>query len=284
MLKITLILILSFSAFAQQIDYNPQFTHYENELDWHKGIISAGILSLSVVSIYQAGKPIYYNQPRSQFHWTRVKNDIEFYDNDFRGLDKFGHFYSASLFAQNIYFMSRWSGLNNTTASYTSFILSSSIMTAMEIHDAYYERWGFSVGDFLYNLGGAVFFVSQQNYALMRNLDFKMSYDFTTPAAEETAIESYPNMTYWLTVNPSGLFKDATFSWIPNWINFALGISVTHSKPGKTELILAVDYNLKRIKTKSVYLNHLIHLIDRYKLPAPALRLAPGFIGYGLYF
>ena len=57
-------------------------------------------------------------------------------------------------------------------------------------------------------------------------------------------------MTYWLTVNPSGLFAKKIPSWIPNWINFAAGVSVTHSRPHKTEFLIGLDYNLKRIKTK----------------------------------
>jgi hypothetical protein len=278
------LLFVSTLLFSQQIEYKPHFTNQQNEPDWQKGLISTGILTFSVIAIYQTGKPIYYNQERSAFHWTRVNGDIEFYDNVHRGMDKHGHFFAASLFAQNIYFMSRWSGLNNENASYTSFFVSSAIMTAMEIHDAYYERWGFSVGDFLYNLAGAAFYVGQQNYALMRNLDFKMSYNFTQPNAESSVIESYPNMSYWLTVNPSGIYEKGFSGWFPNWLNIALGISTTHSTPHKTELLIGLDFNLKRIKTRSVFLNHLLHLIDRYKFPAPAIRLAPQFIGYGLYF
>lgn len=284
MLKIIPLFLFLNPLCAQQIDYNPQFTNLNNEFDWQKGLISTGILSFSIFSIYKAGKPIYYNQDKSNFHWTRVKGDLEFYDNKHRGMDKFGHFYATSLFAQNIYFMSRWSGLNNVTASYTSFFLSTSIMTAMEIHDAYYERWGFSIGDFLYNIGGAAFYVGQQNYTFMRNIDYKMSYDFTKPGAEDTAIESYPNMTYWLTANPKGLFEKSIPGRFPSWINIAIGVSSTHPTPHKIEILLGLDFNLKRIKTNSVFLNHLIHIIDRYKLPAPAIRLTPGFIGYGLYF
>lgn len=284
MLKTFYILLLATITYSQPIDYAPQFTNLNNDPDWQKGLISSGIITFSVISIYEAGKPIYYNQERSSFHWTRVKGDLEFYDNNLRAIDKYAHFYSASLFAQNIYYMSRWSGLNNESASYTSFFLSSAIMTAMEIHDAYYERWGFSIGDFLYNLAGAAFYTGQQNYPLMRNLDFKMSYDFTTPKAENAVIESYPNMTFWLTANPCGFWSKSLPDWFPDWLNLAIGISSTHPLPHKTEILLGFDYNLKRIRTKSVFLNHIIHLIDRYKFPAPAIRLAPGFIGYGLYF
>ena len=280
-----LLLIPVCLLFSQTVSYEPQFQNKKNELSLEKSLVSASLVTFSVITIYQTGKPIYYNESRSKFRFTRRANgDLEIFDNGLRGLDKFGHIYSTSLFAQNIYFLSRWSGLNNKSASLTSFALASSIMGAMEIHDAYYKRWGFAIGDFIANLAGAAFIIGQQNYPFMRNIDYKMSYDFTKKAADEAVIESYPNMTFWLTANPAGLFEQHLPAWIPSWLNVAIGISTTHSRPHRRELIIALDYNLKRIKTKSVFVKHLIHLLDRYKLPAPGIRLAPGFIGYGLYF
>lgn len=280
-----ILLFISTSVFGQQIDYSPHFSNPNTKIDIKKSLVSSTLLAASVTSIYYAGKPIYYNQKQVGFFFKRNKhNQLEFYDNDVRGLDKFGHIYSTSLFAQNIYFMGEWSGLKNSHAAWTSFILASSIMGAMEVHDAYYQRWGFSIGDFLANLVGAGFYVGQRNIPFMRNLDYKLSYDFTREMVDEAVIESYPNMTFWLTANPRGFYNDKSFRWFPNWLNIAAGISVTHGAERKTEIIIALDYNLKRIRSKNRYLNHLIHLLDRYKLPAPGIRLAPGFVGYGLYF
>jgi len=277
-------LLISSSIFAQEINYSPQFSNQNTRFEWERGLISSGIITFTVISIYNTGKPIYYNQPRGDFHFTKNKSgDLEFFDNDVRGLDKFGHIFSSSLFSQNIYFMSRWSGLDKSFSSYTAFILASSIMGAMEVHDAYYDKWGFSIGDFIANVSGAAFAVGQHNVPFLRNFDYKISYDFTHKKSDDAVIESYANMSFWLTANPVGLFK-LKDSWFPNWLNIASGISVTHSQPHKTEILLGLDFNLKRIKTRSVFLNHLLHLLDRYKFPAPAIRLAPGFIGYGLYF
>lgn len=284
MVKIVFLFLFISISFSQPIDYNPQFSNLNNKADLQKGLISTGILAFSVFSIYETGKPIYYNEETSPFHFTKYKGNLEFYDNGHRGLDKFGHFFSASLFAQNIYFLSRWSGLDISAASYTSLILASSIMGAMEVHDAYYKRWGFSPGDFLFNIAGAAFYVGQQNVLALRNIDYKISYDFTKGKDDNAIIESYANMTFWLTANPSGFFEKQLPDWFPNWINVATGISVTHSYPKKTEILIGLDFNLKRIKTKAIFINHLIHLLDRYKFPAPAIRLAPDFIGYGLYF
>lgn len=282
-----LLFIFSFCSFlySQPISYNPQFNNPQHKIDLERSLISGGMITLSVISIYHAGKPIYYNEARSKFHFTRNSRDeLELFDNGHRGMDKFGHVFSTSLFAQNIYFLSRWSGFENTEASWTSFILASSIMGAMEVHDAYYERWGFTVGDFIANLAGASFVAGQYNSVFLRNFDYKLGYDFTHKAAEEAVIESYPNMTFWLTANPSGLLGKDLPEWFPDWLNIAVGVSTTHGYPHRRELLIGLDYNLKRIKTDSPFLRHLIVLLDRYKLPAPAIRLAPGFIGYGLYF
>jgi hypothetical protein len=271
--------------YSQPISYNPQFNSPKHKIDLERSLISGGMIAISVISIYHAGKPIYYNESQSKFHFTRnSRNELELFDNGHRGMDKFGHIFSTSLFAQNIYFLSRWSGFENNGASWTSFILASSIMGAMEVHDAYYERWGFTIGDFMANLAGASLIVGQYNIPFLRNFDYKMSYDFTHKAAEEAVIESYPNMTFWLSANPSGLFEKDLPDWFPNWLNVAVGISTTQQYPHKRELLIGIDYNLKRINTSSAFLRHLIVLLDRYKLPAPAIRLAPGFIGYGLYF
>jgi hypothetical protein len=284
MKKIFFCLLIYSSINAQEINYLPQFSDQNNNFDWERGLISSGILTLSVISIYNAGKPIYYNQPRGGFHFTKNKsNKLELFDNKVRGLDKFGHIFSSSLFSQNIYFMSRWSGLDKSFSSYSAFILASSIMAGMEVHDAYYKKWGFSVGDFIANMAGAAFVIGQYNKPFLRNFDYKISYDFTSKKSDDAVIESYANMTFWLTANPAGLFKMKE-GWFPNWLNIASGISITHSQPHKTEILIGLDFNLKRIKTKSVFLKHLLHLLDRYKFPAPAIRLAPGFIGYGLYF
>ncbi len=284
MKKIVFTLLICSSLFAQEINYSPQFSDKTNHFIWEHGLVSTGILTFTIISIYNTGKPIYYNQSRSDFHFTKnKKGELEFYDTNVRGLDKFSHIFSSSLFSQNIYFMSRWSGLDKSFSSYSAFILASSIMGAMEVHDAYYDRWGFSIGDFIANIAGAAFSVGQYNIPFLRNFDYKFSYDFTRKKSEDAVIESYANMTFWLTANPTGLLKMKD-SWFPNWLNIATGISVTHSLPHKTEILIGLDFNLKRIRTKSVFLNHLIHFADKYKFPAPAIRLAPDFIGYGLYF
>lgn len=283
--KFIFLLLINTSLFSQTISYNPQFDKVNQGIDWQRSLISGGLVAMSVITIYHAGKPIYYNEARSSFHFTRnSRNELELFDNGHRGMDKFGHIFSTSLFTQNIYFLSRWSGLDNKQSSWTSFLLATSIMGAMEIHDAYYERWGFTVGDFIANLSGAAFLAGQYNIPFLRNFDYKISYDFTQKAAEEAVIESYPNMTFWLSANPSGIFEKSFPEWFPNWLNIAIGVSTTQKYPHKRELLIGLDYNLKRIKTDSPFLRHLIVLLDRYKLPAPAIRLAPGFIGYGVYF
>ena len=49
------------------------------------------------------------NQSAETYKFPEIKikeKDVEFFENGHRGLDKFGHMFSSSLFAQNIYFLS----------------------------------------------------------------------------------------------------------------------------------------------------------------------------------
>ena len=48
-------------------------------------------------------------------------------------------------------------------------------MGAMEVHDGFYNEWGFSIGDFMANLLGASFAVGQHNIPFLRNFDYKIS-------------------------------------------------------------------------------------------------------------
>ncbi len=283
MLKLSVFFLLIVSLLpGQSIDYRPDYSHPDASLQWDRGSISLGVVGFSVAAIYNAGRPIYYNEAKRDFHFTRNPNgDLEWFDNGHRGLDKFGHIYSAGLFAQNIRFLARWSGMGPEASSWTAFGLATGIMSAMEIHDAYYVRWGFTPGDFVANAIGAGFTSLQYHYPKWRAFDYKLGYNFTRPKSDEATIEDYTNMTFWLTFNAPAYF-DREIAWWPNWLNVATGVSV--SRGNRRELVVALDYNLKRIKTDSPFLRHLIVLLDRYKLPAPGLRITPDFIGYGLYF
>lgn len=284
---ISTLLILAFFSSALLSQKTNAYLSFENKSSeyhqWRAGVSGSLILG-TVASFYIFTRPIYYNERSVPFHFSRHRDGrLTFFENRHRGLDKFGHIFSTSLFAQNIYFMSRWSGYGNKTASYLGASLGIAIMMGMEVHDAHYQRWGFSVGDAVANVIGGMLPIAQQNISAVRAFDYKMSYRFTEPRSD-VFVEDYENLTFWLTANPADLFFSRKPVWLPGFLNIAVGVGLSANDTRKRELYIALDYNLKKIHTDSVFLNHFIAILDRFHLPAPAIRIAPSYIGYGFFF
>ncbi len=280
-----LICIQSTEVAAQKVNAYHSFDNQEDHYIQWRGNASGGLILGFVTGFYIFTRPIYYNERAVKFHFSRHPDGrLTIFENRFRGLDKFGHIFSTSLFAQNIYFLSRWSGFSNKTSSYLGASVGLAIMTGMEVHDAHYERWGFSVGDQVANVLGSMLPIAQQNIPSLRKFDYKLSYDFTAEPSD-TPIEDYENMTYWLTANPAGFFGESKPSWLPSFLNIAVGVGLSANDTRERELYIGLDYNLKNvIHTDSIYLNHLVALLDRFRLPAPAIRITPSFVSYGFFF
>lgn len=282
-------LLLSFGLLADGIKPYHAFDNQPVQLKHTRFWGSNGVILGIVSGFYIYTRPIYYDEPRVSFRFSRnLEGEITFFDNKDLGQDKFGHLYSSSLFSQNIYYLGRWSGMSNRAASWYGWSGSVAILTGMEIHDAFYERWGFSVGDFIANIIGAGIPIAQQNIPALRHFDYKLSFDFTGSISADGAIESYQNMTFWLSANPAGLLGGKSTAWLPDFLNIAAGVGITPA-PGefirpKRELYIGLDLNLKNlIRPKSPFASHLVSLLDRFRLPMPAIRLAPGYIAYGIF-
>ncbi len=244
-----------------------------------------GTVLASISGLYLFADEAYYNDEVVPFHWARNDDGrLDWFNNYHRGIDKFGHIYSTSLFSQNFYWIARWAGYSETQASWLSAGSALTVLTAMEVWDGHFRSWGFSPGDFAADIIGALLPVARRHIGFMQNIDFKMSYNFLAHKVQDSGVHDYDHMTFWLTANPSGLFKQVR--WLRNFrfLNFAAGFGITPGFPYKQELYLALDYNLKKIKTKNAYLRHLIEILDRFHLPAPAIRLSPRTKAFMLFF
>ena len=239
----------------------------------------------SIGGLYLFADEAYYNDKVVSFHWARLDDGtLDWFDNYHRGIDKFGHIYSTSLFSQNLYSIARWAGYNRTNASWLSAGSALTVLTAMEVWDGHFKSWGFSPGDLTANVIGALLPVAQRHIEFMHNMDYKMSYNFFADKAEDSGVHDYDHMTFWLTVNPAGFFKKLKIVQTLKFLNIAAGFGITSGLPHEQELYLALDYNLKKIKVKNVYLRHIIEVFDRFHLPAPAIRFRPGFTAFMLFF
>jgi hypothetical protein len=258
---------------------------YQNGISWKRSVVSAGLLVGTVTGIYLSTRPIYYDEKTVSLHFSRNPDgSLKIFENEDRGLDKFGHIFTASLFSRNLIFLSRWSDFSENTSAYLGSILSIVVMTSMELHDAFYQRWGFSIGDCAGNIVGGVWPAFKNESGILRSFYYKMSYNFLAEKSDDAYIQDYENMHFWLSVNPKGLMGKALPDWFPGFLNIACGVGVSSYSMSRREIYLGLDYNLSAIHSKSFLLRHLISLLDKFHFPAPAIRIHPGYVGYGLFF
>ncbi len=280
-----LVLSLNHSILAQDFKIYQSLDNDSLQFNTIRATISGGLLLSSVAVIALTIDEAYYQDNRVKFQFAKdADGNLTWFDNRHRAMDKFGHVFSTSLFSQNIYFLSHWSGYGNKTSTVLASSISIGLLGVMEVWDAHFESWGFSVGDFISNVAGGIYPVLQYNFRPLRNIDYKMSYNFINDRSPNHGIHDYENMTFWLTINPRGFSNSRYIRWFPNWLNLTAGIGLDSYQNQKQEIYIGLDYNLKRIKTNSLLLNQLIAFIDRFHFPAPAIRIAPGTIYYGLFF
>jgi hypothetical protein len=285
LLIILLVLSLNHLIIGQDFKIYQSLDNDSLQFNTSRATISGGLLLSSVAVIALTIDEAYYQDNRVKFHFTKDSDgNLTWFDNRHRAMDKFGHVFSTSLFSENIYFLSRWSGYSNKTSTLLASSISIGLLGAMEVWDAHFESWGFSIGDFISNVAGGIYPILQYNYRPLQNIDYKMSYNFFKEKSPDHGIHDYEHMTFWLTVNPRRFSDSKYVQWFPNWLNITAGIGLDSYENQKQEFYIGLDYNLKRIKTNSLLLNQLIAFIDRFHFPAPAIRIAPGTIYYGLFF
>ncbi len=241
----------------------------------------------AIGGLYLFADDAYYQDKRVSFHWAQHSDGrIDWFDNSYRGIDKFGHIFSASLFADNFYFLARNLGYDPSTAAGMAFGSAATILGAMEIWDAHFEHWGFSPGDFFANLTGAAFASLRPHNAVLKGLNYKLSYNFLAAKAPGHSVHDYEHMTFWFTANPNELFalKGVNFPKVLSFVNIAVGFGINSAQPRQQEWYLALDFNWEAIPVSHPFVRHLLKELNRFHLPAPAIRLAPGFVGYGLFF
>lgn len=254
-----------------------------------KGLVfaSQGVLVIgSLVALNQA----WYSEYNSgDFHF--------FNDNgEWLQMDKVGHI-TASNYLSNINYKTyRWAGYNDKKAAWFGFGITWGFLAAVEVMDGFSEGWGFSWGDLAANTLGGGLYLTQQLLWNEQRLIMKFSYHPTDYAelrpeilgstSLERVLKDYNGQTHWLSANPSSFCSHNT--WIPGWLNFAVGYSADgllggvsnvgedfdySEVPRIRQFYFAPDIDLSRIKTRSKWLNTIFDVLNLIKIPAPTLEI-----------
>ncbi|HYQ87027.1 MAG TPA: DUF2279 domain-containing protein [Bacteroidota bacterium] len=206
------------------------------------------------------------------------------------GADKCGHILFSYYAADAIGRSFAWSGLGAEHALMYGGLTAFAFQTYVEIEDGFHPDIGFSIGDLAADAFGAVLPILQDRSPFLNAISPKWS---ANPSSRylrheyRTIIDDYESQYYWLSFNLRALLGDSTATFIPPFLNIAIGYGVTKldlKGEGDREIYLALDLDVNRLPGNGGFLSAIKHVLNYIHVPAPAIRLTPGVITYGLRF
>jgi len=204
--------------------------------------------------------------------------------------DKLGHMvfsHAASTIYSDLF---RWCGMDSTTAAWSGFGVAMTYQTYVEIRDGFSAGYGFSWGDIAANTIGSSLPVAQRYIPALRSIDLQLSFwpsdDFKN-GQYNAIIDDYTSTTHWLTLNAYDVAPTSWRSWFPPWLGLAIGHSVQNldgNGGGQHVVYLSLDWQLHRIPNLAPWLRDVLRVLHLYHLPAPAVRILPNVVWYGIRF
>ena len=250
------------------------------------GVVGAGVFT---------GFHIYY----SNTWWKDQRDDFKYAADGYyaRNMDKASHIYTANIFTVATSAAYEWAGIAPGKALLYGALTSFAYETYIEINDGFAPNWGFDWGDVGANILGAVYPFLQNEVKPLKHVNFKWSFHpewlkSKTSGAQDDLLDDYTNMTFWLSLNPMIMFPESVTKakFYPNFLALAVGMSikdashVTGSGKAQVEWYLSFDWDVNQLPGKSDFMKKLKKILNFYHFPAPAVKISPEGVWYGLYF
>lgn len=270
------------------------------------GIGSAVGYSAAIAGLYSTW---YKDYPQSEFHSF---NDID----EWKGMDKIGHVYSAYTVSKVSMEMWRWTGINRKKRIWLGGLSGAMYQTVIEILDGFSSEWGWSWADFGANIIGSGLLISQELAWDEQRIQLKCSFhrknytdaslnqrsdDIFGKSSAERFLKDYNGQTYWLS---TGLRSFFPHSKIPSWLQISIGTGVEGSfgarenkgvdKNGNIifyrpdikrvrQWFLAPDIDLSKIKTKKKGIKIALNILNIVKFPTPSLGYSNGKFNFNWF-
>lgn len=237
----------------------------------------------------------YADFERESFHFF---ND----HNEWKQIDKVGHFYAGFQLSSSGYKALRWAGVEEGKAILYGTLFSVAALTPIEIFDGFSSAYGASYTDLIANTtGGALFYFQQKNWGTIKvhpKFSFKSThYPNLRPNVlgstwYEEIIKDYNGQSYWLSLDISKFLSGSNF---PKWLNLAIGYGAggmiyandhENMEAGftpKRQYYVAFDLDFNEYHSKSKLVNTLIHFVNMVHIPAPTLEYSDGFKFHFIY-
>ncbi len=249
------------------------------------GVAGAGVFT---------GLHIYY----SNTWWKDKRHFFKYAEDGFyaRNMDKASHIYTANVFTVLTATGFEWAGVSPSKSLLYGAITSMAYETYIEINDGFAPNWGFDWVDMGANIAGALYPFLQNEVKPFRHINFKWSFKpewiKKKTSSGDDLLDDYTNMTFWVSVNPMIVLPKSITNgkFYPKFLAFALGMSlqnashVTGSTNAQSQWFISLDWDINQLPGKSDFMKKLKKLLNFYHFPAPAVRISPSGIWYGLYF
>jgi hypothetical protein len=228
--------------------------------------------------------------------WKEQRRFFKFAEDGYyaRNMDKFSHIYTANFFTVATAEAYEWTGIKPKNALLYGAITAMAYETYIEINDGFAPNWGFDWIDMGSNIFGATYPFLQNLVPPLKNINFKWSFKTSWIKGKVTnkndLLDDYTNMTFWVSISPEGLLPNSIAKYYPGFLAIAVGMSikgashVTGSTKAFPEWFLSLDYDLNKLPGNTPFLIKLKKILNFYHFPAPAVRVSPSGIWYGLYF
>jgi len=251
------------------------------------------ILGVAAAGVF-TGFHIYYSNT-----WWKDQRDYFKYAADgyyARNMDKASHIFTANFFTVATATAYEWAGVSPDKAMLYGAITSMVYETYIEINDGFAPIWGFDWGDVGANIVGAVYPFLQNEVKPLENINFKWSFhpDWLKKKASagDDLLDDYTNMTFWMSVNPMLVLPKSVTNakFYPKFLAIAIGMGLQNashtggSKFAETKWILSLDWDVNKLPGNSDFMKKLKKILNFYHFPAPAVRISPSGVWYGLYF
>ncbi|MBI9071605.1 MAG: DUF2279 domain-containing protein [Melioribacteraceae bacterium] len=253
-------------------------------INYKRAALIGGVTAAAFVYGYGIQNNMWWKGEKSDFHFN-WKNDW----NYARGADKIGHCYFGYLVSSIYNDAFTWSGIEKDKSALYSGIFTLSYQTFLEVRDGFSKKYGFSWGDFTANLLGSFFMIMKSGNKFLNDFDVKVSYypsQKFKDGSNKYIIDDYESTYNWFSVNVKNLLPVNTKKYFPSFVNLALGHGVKRIDESDSyhELFFSLDWNLEFIKSENWLIKILKYINKYYHFPAPAIKVYPDVVWYGIKF
>lgn len=250
----------------------------------------------------------YQGQKLDHIRWIRD------WDGDtYLNLDKGGHFMGGLFMAQTLTDGYAWTGFRPRLAALLGTLTSWAALLEIEMRDAHFDQWGFSIPDFAANTAGASVPLMYTLWPASQAVGFKFSYYPSRLYLERAErrlppqrphtnhlIDDYEGMAFWATLAVDRFLPARARAVWPDFLGLAVGYGATglHGSNAKSkgrekhykdlpdargEVFVGLDCDPRLLPGQGRLWRYLKTQLNWIHIPAPAVRIHPGWAFYLLY-